>query len=437
MMIEQHYDEEVLIALLDEQKADDPHLESCATCKAALNSIRKVTTALGEPSVWDRRDLSEEAKIETRQALRSFATSVAVEDAAAEPWVKSLLAHSSAERRATVDAHPEWKTAGFVRKLIAAVDAINFTAPTDAVELTKIAVDVAEGLPGNAKLKATAWREYAYVLNYVGSHHQALDSLDRCDDHLSLLAISDFDTARGLLVRGMALDSLERLSDAMDAVSRAAKIFSLYGDQRRARIASVALGSILMSAHRYVEAVEIQLAVANDAAADDVSRACAMHNAAACYRAMSNSAAAKPLFVKAVAEYERLGLYSFRAKARWNFASLLVADGDYGRAVALFDDVRFEMESLGLAHSLALVSVDSAEALLLAGQQDRVSGLCQSAMRYFEIANLTYTEGALSALAYLREAAESKALTTSVVNDVRMFFEILPKQPNLLFARPV
>ena len=41
---------------------------------------------------------------------------------------------------------------------------------------------------------------------------------------------------------------------------------------------------------------------------------------------------------------------------------------------------------------------------------------------------------AMTALAYLREAAEQGTLSSAKVEQVRSFFKILPKQPHLLFA---
>jgi hypothetical protein len=57
-------------------------------------------------------------------------------------------------------------------------------------------------------------------------------------------------------------------------------------------------------------------------------------------------------------------------------------------------------------------------------------------MDYFRSANLGYTEGALTALATLREAAARSTLTIAEVRDLRAYFECLPKDPHLMFASP-
>jgi len=55
-------------------------------------------------------------------------------------------------------------------------------------------------------------------------------------------------------------------------------------------------------------------------------------------------------------------------------------------------------------------------------------------MEYFRRAGLTYSQPAMTALAYLREAAEQGTLNPAKVDKVRAFFKVLPKQPDLLFA---
>ncbi len=441
MMIEQHYDEEVLIGLLDEQKPD-AHLAACQTCKTALHSIRQVTSALHEETVWDRRELSEEPKLETRNNLRMFASNVAAEDAAAARWVKALLAKSSTEWRAIVDVHPEWRTAGFVRGLVAAALAVNYSHPSDALDLTKISVEVVQELDKSkygrttlVTLFAAAFREYAYALEYVGRHNEALTAIDMSDEVLKGAIVADYQRGQSLLVRATIFASIEKLSEALDLVRESRDIFQKFGDSRRAMIAEINEAAMLTRMRRFEQALAMYSSIARTPAADEITRASAVHNAALCNRELRRTTEAKSLFAEAVAAYERLGLVTFRARARWNFASILVVEGNFENALPIFAASRREFEELSMSHELALVAVDEAEALLLAGKTSGVPELCQSAMLYFEHAGLTYSQGALTALAYLREAAEAEVLTVRNVGDVRAFFELLPKQPTLLFAR--
>jgi hypothetical protein len=113
-----------------------------------------------------------------------------------------------------------------------------------------------------------------------------------------------------------------------------------------------------------------------------------------------------------------------------------MAEQQYDQAWPFILEVRQEFEELGMSQDVALVSLDMAEALLMLSRPAEVVDLCQAAMDYFRKAGLAYTQGALTALAYLKEAAEARVLTRAALQDIRTFFELLPKQPHLLFAYP-
>ena len=68
MIIEQHYDDEVLIDLLEEAE-EDTHVPVCDTCTGTLQSYRDLSSALHDNSVWDERELSETAKPESGIAV--------------------------------------------------------------------------------------------------------------------------------------------------------------------------------------------------------------------------------------------------------------------------------------------------------------------------------------------------------------------------------
>ena len=74
MIIEQHYDDEILIGLLEsgDDMARDKHVSSCQTCAGALESLRAVTTGLQEATVWDERELPETPNRQIKNAIREL-----------------------------------------------------------------------------------------------------------------------------------------------------------------------------------------------------------------------------------------------------------------------------------------------------------------------------------------------------------------------------
>ena len=108
MIIEQHYDDEILIGLLEsgDEAARDKHVSSCHTCAGALESLRAVTTGLQEATVWDQRELPETPNRQIKNAIRGFAAAVSAEDREAESVVRQLLAAESDRSRAMLQRHP-------------------------------------------------------------------------------------------------------------------------------------------------------------------------------------------------------------------------------------------------------------------------------------------------------------------------------------------
>ena len=134
--------------------------------------------------------------------------------------------------------------------------------------------------------------------------------------------------------------------------------------------------------------------------------------------------------------YTRLRASTHSATAKRHLARLFTLQGEYANAVTLLESLAVEFADMGMIHDATLAAVDQAEALVLMGRSADVAPLCRTAISFFRAADLAYTSAALTALAYLRECAETKTLTVATVSDVRAFFEVLPREPKLIFARP-
>ena len=437
MIIEQHYDDEVLIGLLGEAEKDT-HVPACGTCSDTLQSYRTLSSALHDTSVWDERELPETPSPKTANFIRSFVERSRAEDAAAAPIAAALIADPSA-----IDAHPEWRTAGVVRGLLKFVDSINFSDPKRAVEISTLAAAIAESLAAAAyasdvvrKLCALACREKAWALYFVGAFPESARALDRADEHLAGCSLSECDRAEIDLVRARLDRDLERFDDAVTLARRSASVFRSYGNHRRAAVAEFIESTVLVHLRRFEEALAIDTRMSADASLDEESRVCALNRTAYSLRELSRYEEAKQRYAQTIEAFGRLGLTEKRAMARWGFARVLVDQGNFLPAVSLLTELRTELRELGMSHDVALVSLDAAEALLGLQRAGEIAQLCREAIEYFSKAGLAYSSSAMTALAYLREAAEIGSLTPAAVNHVRTYFQLLPKQPHLLFAFP-
>lgn len=444
MMIEQHYDEEVLAAFLDEpadRVEEDLHLRDCGLCSQTLGSLKLSVDLLKDPSVWDTRPIDSAPSAETMAFLRGTAAAIAAEDEAAERHVALLLTGPREAWAPRLEAHPEWRTAGLVRKLVGATDRFNFSTPLDAVEVTRIAVSVASTLPpataGRQRLLADVWREHAYALNYTSAHREALEAVQQAESALEADG-TDYDRARMLLMRAMVLRMMDRSAEAASLAGEAADVFQRYGDEHKYLTARLSEAAFLADSRSHQQSLEaLEKLASYESSMDPLTFGILLHNRAIAHREVGDFARSEVCFVQAVRVLEQIGATALISRAHWHLARLLMRKTEYQRALPLLDRLRHEFREMGMPHEVAYVSVDMAECLLLLERSSEVVDLCRSAMSFFESAGLSSGKGALTALAYLRESAAAGRLTREHLSDVRGFFNVLSSQPDPAFARPL
>ncbi|HEX3069679.1 MAG TPA: tetratricopeptide repeat protein [Thermoanaerobaculia bacterium] len=428
MMVEQHYDEEVLAGFLSEPidaAARDKHLDTCSLCKGTLQSIRDTTVLLKKPEIWDRKRFSTTAKPETLAFLRNVQQTMAAEEAAACVHVALLLAGDRESWAARLAAHPEWRTAGLVRQLIAATDQAIDLMPPNALEITRLAIDVAEQLPDSdrvVRLRGNAWYERGYALFYTGAFREALVALANAESQFARLSAVDHEIGRLNLVRGMVHRALEHFDEALPLITAAAAFFREYGDIERWHSARLALGITLWSTGRFREALNTHLEIVGDKTATLRYQATALQNAAICHRELGDFDSAIECFVRAINAAEWAGMISFRAKARWTLARIFGERQRYESALAILTELRDEFEVLGMTNDVAMIALDIAELLLATGRFGEVARACKQAITYFEKMQLTSGRGALTAVTYLCESAVGGSATTALVSDLRDAF---------------
>jgi tetratricopeptide (TPR) repeat protein len=441
MIIEQHYDEEVLAAFLEEPAdsvSRDKHLASCGMCKNTLSSLRMTTTLLHEPAVWDSKPLSTAPRLETMAFLRGVAKTMKDEDAAAEINVKQLLAGSRETWSAKLAEHPEWRTAGMVRRLIKAREEAVNTVPADALQMSAMAVEIAEALEDNTRnrhLQGLAHYSHGYAVWYAGGVHEALAAFDRADERLCDVGSAEFDRALVGVMRSMIYQELERRDDALAISTAAAAVFARYADNERFAMARTTAAFTLQAAQRLREALAIHVQIA-ETATGDKWRSAALHNMALCYIELGELDRASDCLMQAIAGYERLGMMTFRSRVRWALADVFARQGRHFDALPLYTELRQEFEELEMANEVALLSLDMSESLLALGRHSEIGEVCKASLGYFAEAGLAHTEPALRGLAYLQEAAAAGRLTPAAIRGVRAFILAPTDQPERLFVEP-
>ena len=445
-MIERHYDDEALISLIETNRdAEDAHLPNCAPCSAKIEAFRMISDALCEEDLWNTSALRSEPVPATIANLRSFADVMSDEDTRAEAILQELLAGSREEWMPRLNEHPEWRMAGVVRKLIARTYEVVFAMPPDALAIMTVATNIADQLnsadyPSDtvARLRGAAWRDKAYALYYVGQFTEAEAAIHMSERHLTGCMVNEYELARTGIVESLVLRTFERLSEASAIASASASTFASYGDLDKTASAKLAQVHMLFSRSEYAEAeqllLDLERQICSSTHIDTHARVLA--NLGFCSRKMGKVESAIQYYDCASALLDDLGARTETVRIRWNVAVMLAEAGRVADACARLRDVTREMELLGMTSEVAIAGLDVAELLLAQSRYDEVSDICRSAMQSFENAGLAYTARALTALAYIQEAAQLRRADQTLVRTVRDYIRRLPAQPQLLFAPP-
>ncbi len=409
------------------------------------DDLRIFADALKDESVWDQRPLREEPVPQTIATLRAFANRMAGEDAQAEVVLRALLAGSRETWMLTLRQHPEYRTAGVVRKPIAASARAIDTMPPDAVVLTALATEIADHLEPAAyptdtipRLRGAAWRERAYALFYTGAFADAETALRASESHFSDCAVEEYEMARVGIVRALVERAMERSPSAVRIARESATTFARFEDRTRMASASLAVVHMLFTAADYKTAYTVlcELEEQLQHSSDTDTHARVLGNLGYCCWKLGKADEALRYHEAAAMLLDHLNIRTEALRAKWSIASILASQGRLDEARERLSCVGSEFERLGMTNVAALVDLEIAELLLACGEYNQVEAICHKAMQSFEAAGLSHTARAQTALAYMREAARERTVTPVLVRHVREYLRRLPHEENLLFLPP-
>lgn len=446
MTVDRHYDDEALISLMgsDLARADD-HLPSCPVCAEKLESFQMIAAALEESDVWDSRVLDVEPVRSTIATLRAFADRMSFEDTQAEAILCDLLAGVREEWMPRLRQHPEWRTAGVVRTLVEETTKVLMTVPPDALEMTALSTEIADHLDPTtfasdtvARLRGAAWRDRAYVLFYVGRYAESVQATERAELNLDACVVDEYDRARVSIVKALALRSMEETVRATRHSRFSTETFTRFGDLTRLAAAQITETHVLFSSGKFKEALAIleplELRLRET---DDVStHARALASLSYSYWQLGRIEEAVRHNETAAAMCEAIGQDTECTRLRWNTAAILAGAGRVEDAFLRFEMLQKEFDELEMIVPAAMVRLDIAELLLVREEFSGVEAICRAAMRSFEQAGISYSPRAMTALAYIQEAARHRTVTPVLIRHVREYLRELPRDGERLFAPP-
>ena len=432
MIIEQHYDDEILVVFLHDEPAArrDPHLSDCPPCRKTLQTLRHMAGALESDAVWETRELDETPRQSTIDFLRAKQAEMGA--AAVASRVKQLLSTPQDSWKTITHGDPAWADRNVIAALVAEAERIVFVTPPDAVALAELARDLSETISDDGVL-AAASREYGYCLFYTGRYKEALAATGRA---ACLLTGADrIESARVELQRALIVGEMGDHEQSRALARATADIFSALKDSSRYVAARRVEAMALSRSRRHRDAILVYESILTLAAeTGPLAEAGVLQNMAVCYRELNDFDSASHFFFLALDSFERLGQVTAAAKARWHLGRVFMAQARYGDALRQLRAVQESFRETSMVQDVALVTIDIAQVLVLLGEFEDVATLCRQATGYFHRAGLMETEGALTAIALIQEAATSGYLSHQMLLDVRATVEQLPKARFVQFS---
>jgi tetratricopeptide (TPR) repeat protein len=397
---------------------------------------RQLAELLRSAAVWHPAETAAAAPPPAPKRVRELATladRLAAEDRAAAELLDSLANTPAAWWRTAIVKSPAGRTAGVVRQLLERVRTLVRTSPPHALAVTELAVEIANDISLTAypsdfviTVRSDAWRDNAYVLQYLGRFPEAIAAIDEAERLLRETAVPEYGLARIQLVRANILTWTDKLPEAISLACEAAKTFLAFGDRVKYATACMTQAVTLHEYGSIREALDIWESIKNEPALDELTRVLIIYNMGLAHRELGSTAKAVEHITLATAEYELLGMNAEATRARWALATTLVSAGKFAAAIPLFDRAWKEFEAIEMDADAALVALELAEALLVIGQSERVPHICRALLDRFT--SIGMTSRAITALSYLREVVAIGKAQPPVVRQVREFLRDLPSQ---------
>jgi tetratricopeptide (TPR) repeat protein len=415
----------------------EQHTANCAKCGKSLNFYTITEEDLRDPLVW------QPVLVTCDPVISGYASRCAAEDAEADWLLKDYFAAPPMAAWVDVTARREFRSGGVVRRLNARAHAIVASEPRAALTYADQAQAIADLLPDDTypngavyELRGTAWKERANALLRLGELDEALESLKRAERAYGRITSSGHGLAAVELVRAAVYYQRGKLDQAARHAGNAEHEYAYLGLKEQQLNAVLLRGQIKYEAMEYTPAAAIfqQLIEYGEEAEDASWVARGSYCRAACELELGNISDAAMLFHRALVIFRETGPATERISTDWGLARVVLQGGKPGEAARRLRDVIAEFDELGMASDAALAGVDLSEALLALDRHAEIVKVATHAFRVLKKAGIL--TGALTALAYLKDAAAKGRLTLPALTAVRTFLRRIDREPHLVFVPP-
>jgi tetratricopeptide (TPR) repeat protein len=414
------------------------HLALCGSCRSTHDFFAVTEDDLTDIDVWEPVMGSA-----TRDALMAYGARIGEEDREADELLKPLFDSPAKAAYTNLQLQSRFLSGGVVRRLTTRAHEVCESEPLDALTFAEAAIAVADALPDKTyparamyELRGTAWKEAANAQMLLGRFPEALESLMRAERAYQKLTSSGLGLSIVALVRAGVFYQQQRLDEAAKMAERAEHGFAHLGDDERRMTALYLRAGIKYEAFDIGNAASLfrQLLAYGENANSPMWIGRASYALGDCEAARRNLGEASLYYQKALAILRETGPATDRVRTEWGIARVLLYAGKSTEAIRRLRDVVAEFETRGMVTDAALAGLDVADGLLTLGKMQQIVELATRLFRVFTDAGML--TGALTAIAFIKEAAAVGILTAGDLDAVRSFLRRAERQPDLLFVPP-
>ena len=422
---------------------DRMHLAACADCRLALEELLRFEDVLRDPETWS--GLSKAAPSAGSPELRAFAVRAAAEDEEASILLEDFKEPSAAARFMWDDvaARPEYQTGGVARLLCRWAHAMCERDSLYALKLAEAATAISKALPDDSyprntihDLRGEALKEQANALRFLGRLPKALRAAKGAEAEYRKLPHENFGLASIHYVLGCVYYEQDDLAATEVAAIAAAEAAQRLGDGERFTNARLLFGHVLLDRHEYPAAVTVFEGILQYGRVTGRQGWTARGSLAVgiCYFEMGELSKASRYTHDALRLFTEQGAPSDVTRAQWAIARLLFAEGNTAEAAYRLRRCIEEFTANKMVTEAAMVAIDLAEILNATGRAREIPKILATVVQTFMDAGKL--NSALTALAYLRDAATGGTMTPRLAAYVRHFVERADRRPDQLFAPP-
>jgi tetratricopeptide (TPR) repeat protein len=345
--------------------------------------------------------------------------------------VTRALRETPREEWPRLATRPDLRNSGALNRLEAEVSARLEKEPQEALLLSDLAASIAETLPPDsypavvlAQLRAHAWKDRAQALAYIGRYPEALEALDRAESRLSFGSLTH-DRAIVRYVRALTLQKVNRFEESREMLAECSQVFRDHGDDRRYLYCGIGEALLLDRTERYRDAYDtlIPLLEVARTSGDVESEARIQSNLAHAAVYLGELNAANVHLSEAIARFVDLGKRLEAIRTELAGGRLLLARGQLRLGIQRLYEARRSFLMHGMVEEAGLSGLEIVEALLQSGARDDAARLAEEILG--ELRHIAFNDRALSALAYLSDAAQASKASVETVRYVRGYIDSL------------